>query len=525
MLLMFIPTLFLGLAFPAVCDALSDEQTDIADSSGQIYFLGNLGAALGAMVTGLLLIPGIGIRASGFGFAALSLCLTVACGALLDSRRLRRSLMLVGSAGALAVALVGGYVAPYVAHGELRWVGGAWRYPALGNSLLRYEPGASATVMVKDFPGGGRRIFIDDQVVASTALHARIDAKMLAHIPLLLHPDPARALTVGFGSGGTSYSMVQYGVQTDVVEIEPEVVASAPLFRSQNHDVLESPLLRVVLNDARNHLHTTRVKYDVISTDVTSLQYRQSSSLYTVEYFELMKKRLAKGGIACAWIPITFITLEELRILLRSFQEVFPHSLLWFMDQARAPFAILTGTEGVTQFDYARLKAGFELEPVRKDLESIGVIHPAQMLQFIYLDEHGYRKYAGEGPLHTDDYPILEFNTHVSFRDRGPKVRDRIEPMLALKPRNSYAFIRGVPLEHREDFDRHLEFARVWGEFTIRRLSLSSDESVLPGGSRRAVELLLRALELVPDYRFALEEKQALDDWLRQNRVRRAPGK
>jgi spermidine synthase len=67
--------------------------------------------------------------------------------------------------------------------------------------LLYYHEGDNATVTVVQEPNGARRIMVDGQPVAGTAGTSVIDQKMLAHLPLLLHPDPHRALTVGFGSG------------------------------------------------------------------------------------------------------------------------------------------------------------------------------------------------------------------------------------------------------------------------------------------------------------------------------------
>ena len=515
-ILMLLPTLFMGLAFPAVCDAIADPQTDVGNASGKIYFLGNMGAAVGAMATGLLLVPNVGIQSSGFGLAVLSFVLAIVCGLLMQPRNFTSAFVWLGAVGAVVTVFAAPTVAPYVRNGELKWENGFWCHVDRQLTILHYKPGASGTVSVKRTARGQRSLYVDDQDVASTFLYARIDAKMLAHIPLLLHPNPERALTVGFGSGGTSYSMVQYGVQTDAVEIEPEVIVAAPFFKRQNHNILESPLLRVVLNDARNHLHTTAESYDVISTDVTNLQYRQSSSLYTLEYFELMKKRLKEGGIACAWIPLRGITDDELRILMRTFQQAFPHAFFWFMDHSWAPFAILTGTEQPTLFDYNRLVEAFGIEAVSEDLERIGVVRPAQLIQFIYLNADGYRRFTGEGPLHTDDSPILEFAAHVSFHGRRASIRERMLVIESLKPSDPYTLIRGVPDDEREQFDRQLEFARVWGEFTLRRL-LQKEGVSTPGGPDGDHALVKRTLELVPDYAFALTAQRLL------SRPRRSP--
>ena len=62
--------------------------------------------------------------------------------------------------------------------------------------------------------------------------------KCSPHLPLLLHREPQRALTVGFGSGGTSHSMALHGIRVDCVEIETAVPAAAEYFEAENRDIL-----------------------------------------------------------------------------------------------------------------------------------------------------------------------------------------------------------------------------------------------------------------------------------------------
>src|SRR5262249_40853095 len=141
--------------------------------------------------------------------------------------------------------------------------------------------------------GGRRWLLVDGQPVAGTGRTVVIDQKMLAHLPLLLHPAPRRALTVGFGSGGTSLSMTRHGVAADGGEIGRAVADAAPQFESETHGVRGHPRFRRVVDDARSWLRVAPARYDVIATDCTNLQYKSNGDLYTVEYFLLMKERLA----------------------------------------------------------------------------------------------------------------------------------------------------------------------------------------------------------------------------------------
>src|SRR5262249_14138255 len=105
----------------------------------------------------------------------------------------------LGGAGVLGAAVIGWALLP----------AGIYHKSPVGEPrhLLFYREGNNATVSVVEEFDGVRSILVDSQPVAGTAGTCVVDQKMLAHLPLLLHPQPRRALTVGFGSGGTSHSM------------------------------------------------------------------------------------------------------------------------------------------------------------------------------------------------------------------------------------------------------------------------------------------------------------------------------
>ena len=59
------------------------------------------------------------------------------------------------------------------------------------------------------------------------------------------------------------------------------------------------------------------MRYDVIVTDCTNIQYRSNGDLYTVDYFALLKDRLTEDGVAAAWVPANGIADRDLKTLLR----------------------------------------------------------------------------------------------------------------------------------------------------------------------------------------------------------------
>ena len=526
--LMFLPALFMGLAYPAVCQKLIEDRENIGELSGLVYFVGNLGAMLGIVITGLAIIPALGLNATLGVFCAGSVVLALLTMARYpETFAVRKHFAHAGIGLVLVLSIAYVVIAPPVLrYGNLEydresesWLQRPMRGDLQERRILRYKSGASATIIVKGESVGNqpdvvRGLYVDDQQVASTSLAMLIDAKMLAHIPLMLHPQPSRALTVGFGSGGTSYSMTTHGVETYAVEIEPEVIRSASLFRDANHDVTSSSRFRVVLNDARDHLHTTTRKYDVISTDVTNLQYKQNASLYTREYFALMKKSLNDGGIACAWIPLAGIYEDELRILMRTFGSVFPHATLWFMDHAKMSFAILVGTPGPVRFNVKRFESAFALPEVRGDLMEVGVEDPYQVMSFMYLDPEGYRRYVGSGPLHTDDHPVLEFSSPMSFYVGGASVYPMTEQWNSLRAKSFLPLLEDATAQNRADYVRDEAYYRLLGSVSRRLLRGQTSRSQRISDLEEGLRLLNDALALRAGDVRGLQMKQDLEEEL-----------
>jgi spermidine synthase len=530
--LMFLPAVFMGLAYPAVCQKLIEDKEHLAEQSGLIYFIGNLGAMFGIVLTGLLIIPALGLNGTFAAFCAASAVFAVLT-LLIYPDTFPAGKSYGYASGGLVLMFSVLYVVnapPILRYGEAHydkqtktWREGPLHADAKETNILHYKAGASATILVKDERHSKasdfvRRLYVDDQAVASTIPAAVIDAKMLAHIPLLLHPHPLNALTVGFGSGGTSYSMKAHGVATYAVEIEPEVLRSAEYFLDQNHNVMQSGNFRLILNDARDHLHTTRRQYDVISTDVTNLQYKQNASLYSREYFELMKQRLAEGGIACAWIPIKAIHEEDLQILMRTFHSVFPHATLWFMDHAETSFGILIGTPQPVRFNMKRFKEAYAVPEVRRDLMRVGVEDPHQIMNFMYLDHEGYRAYAGTGPLHTDNRPALEFSSPVSFYAGGVPLYPMVEKWDSLRAGSFSALLEGATEQDREVYERDEKFYRKLGSVNrkvfLKKFVAKDRLSDLEEG----VRLLDEALQLRPHDTRAARTKEDFEDELKMLR-------
>src|SRR5207244_3721749 len=124
--------------------------------------------------------------------------------------------------------------------------------------------------------------------------------RMLGHLPALIHPKPKSVLIVGCGAGVTAGTFVVHpGIERIVVcELEPLIPQFvAPYFGEQNYDVFKDPRVEVVYDDARHYILTTKETFDIITSDPIHPWVKGSATLYTEEYFELVKRRLNPGGV------------------------------------------------------------------------------------------------------------------------------------------------------------------------------------------------------------------------------------
>jgi spermidine synthase len=234
------------------------------------------------------------------------------------------------------------------------------------------------------------------------------DSKMLAHVPLLLAEEPEVALTVGYGTGTTSGSMLLHDVDVHAVEIEEKIIEAAPLFSEVNYASYADPELNIVLDDARNYIATTNEEFSVIVTDVTNLKYKRNPYLYTREYFEIMRDALSADGVAAAWLPVGGLSFEDLRTLIATFDSVFAHTTAWYFTQFPTHFIILVGTPEPTLVNLDKLRD--EMVRVESDLRSLNVDNVHELASMLLLGETDIDSLVDGAPIHTDNRPILEYS-------------------------------------------------------------------------------------------------------------------
>jgi spermidine synthase len=224
-------------------------------------------------------------------------------------------------------------------------------------------------VAVSETPSNGTRsIHVSGKVVASTLRYEMRIQRMLGHLPAILHPNPRSVLVVGFGAGVTAGSLVLHPEIERIVicEIEPLVPrAAGEYFASANYNVLDDPRVEVIYDDARHFIATTREQFDIVTSDPIHPWIDGAAVLYSVEYYELAKKRLRAGGVIAQWLPLYESDEPSAKSELASFLEVFPEGTVWSSHIPRngGTDLVMIGQVGAMKIDVDRLASRIERNP------------------------------------------------------------------------------------------------------------------------------------------------------------------
>jgi spermidine synthase len=386
---LFPPTFLMGLLFPLVSSLYTREQIrDVGLRIGTVNALNTLGTIIGSLSAGFLLIPFLGLRNTTLLLAGVNLAL--GCGALWftawNRPRLRWATVPVLSLPLVAASIVppGIYLGAYEEDAEY---------------LVFYREGVEATVAVLEMPERDFKVsFVNGRDEVPTDEVSMLAFRLLGHLPPLLRPQARNALVLSFGNGIATGTLDTHGIPLiDAVDLSPEMIEAARLYEKENYDVLNSPRLRLHIEDARNFLLQSDEQYDIITVDATHPLNASSWALFTREFYRLIRQRLAPGGVFMQWVPRHAIDEEDYRSIIRTAQRAFPHTTLWLTGGTHT-FVVAT-PERLTMVRLdAALTAGAENSIVFDDLGP-----PPAIVRYLVMYEEDLGRYVRSGPVVTDN--------------------------------------------------------------------------------------------------------------------------
>jgi spermidine synthase len=257
-------------------------------------------------------------------------------------------------------------------------------------------------------------------------------------------------MVIGLASGITAGEVLHYPVAgLDVLEINQQVVDASRFFNPWNGQVLADTRTRLILQDARAHLHLTRQTYDVIISEPSNPWMEGLAALFTRDFFALARELLRDGGVFAQWIHAYQMDWDAFAMIGRSFAEVFPDSQLVMMSLARPE-----GDYMLVGFKSER-RCGLKDAKALQPLSENAVLNHPQVLARLVVSEN-LPALFGRGEIHTDRYPQLEFVAPRLMYHRTRHIYDRIQ---SKKPEGLSAETRETIRRLDADVDAQLDFA------------------------------------------------------------------
>jgi spermidine synthase len=388
-----VPGFAAGLVFPWLLKA-GRGAAGIGRSVGRLVAVNTAGAITGSLATTFALLPWLGlwptIAAVAVAYGALAVWIGVTA-----ATRPRRVPLVAIAAGAAALALASATL-PRLRLDSTR-----------EERVLALWEGSHGTVAVTE-GRGGRSLRLNNSYSLGGTVDRIERERLQALIPLLLHPDPKRVFFLGLGTGITAGEAVRHPVDRIVVcELVPEVVsASRAWFTEWTRGLAADPRVEILAEDGRQYLAAGPEAFDVIISDLFVPWHAGTGTLYTREHFEIVRSRLRRGGVFAQWLPLFQLSERDFAVIARTLLDVFPHVAIWRGDfYANRPILALVASEEPVRLDRrALLRRARSLAP---DLDDEAIL--AGVLPFYAGNLGTAQAVLGDGPVNTDEYPVIEY--------------------------------------------------------------------------------------------------------------------
>jgi spermidine synthase len=410
--LFLVPTIIMGIGFPIALQAWANHVHKVGRSTGTAYGANTIGAVIGGIVTGFVLIPllGLQISISILGLTGLWIAAIMALIFAPDWKAPRR--WALPAIAVILTILTTSKMMPLNLFDTVVKIN-----PKLPRhfQLVAVEEGVTTTISLhRDTNDGSLRLFSSGQSVAGDNYVERGDQKMLGHFGVFLNSSAKKVLSVGFGSGETTACLSRHNLErVDCVEIAPEIVrTSLNFFRHINLGDKLHEEISMIYMDAKNYLHLADSKYDVIINDsIHPRDFAENASLYTKEYFQSAKQRLNDNGIIFSWLPIYDMTASVFDSIIGTQLEVFPYVTIWHLTPHPAPLILVASSKQQQYYSPKHIDKKLQNQAIRDSMAEINIHNGMDVLTCYIADQNDLRSVLTDFSINSDYSPFVEFTT------------------------------------------------------------------------------------------------------------------
>src|SRR5262249_8893140 len=132
------------------------------------------------------------------------------------------------------------------------------------------------------------------------------------------------------------------------------------------------------------------------------------SDLFTLDHFRIAKQKLAPGGIYCQWVQLYELSPENVKIIYRTFSELFRYVIVFSAEDLSSD-TVMLGSASPLPLDLERVSLGFALPRVAAELERAYIHSPEDVLARVLVSsKEEVAQFSQRAPLNTDDNARIE---------------------------------------------------------------------------------------------------------------------
>jgi predicted membrane-bound spermidine synthase len=322
-----------GALFTLMGAALRTSAGEDSRAAGLLTLWNTIGATAGALAAGFVLLPRLGMERSLFALALGYAVVALLCAWPLPGAARRTSRVALAAAAAVYLLALAFFPSGLMVQRYLARAAAPWETD--GSHLVSVREGLTETILWlrRDLwgePVYHRLLTNGISMSSSDAFNARY-MKLFAYLPQVLRPDARDALLISYGVGMTAQALTDSPTLTsiDVVDISRDILTTGRIVFGEQPYPLDDPRVRVHVEDGRFFLLAAPRQYDIITGEPPPPKNAGIVSLYTREYFALMRSRLKAAGVATYWLPVVQLLPSDAWAITRAFCDVFDDCTLW----------------------------------------------------------------------------------------------------------------------------------------------------------------------------------------------------
>ena len=237
-------------------------------------------------------------------------------------------------------------------------------------------------------------------LLADSATQVLLALTSLAH-----RPAARNAAVVGFGSGVSSHFLLGSSSleRLTTIEIEPAMIEASRHFYPANRRAYDDPRSHLAVEDAKSFFAASPEPFDLILSEPSNPWVSGVSSLFGTEFYELVRKKLAPGGVFGQWLHLYEIDDSLVLTVLASVHRNFPSYDIFIV--GNLDILILASTSSLAEPDWSV----FATPAVREDLARFVTFTPETLEATRFLDRDALAPiFDLDYPVNSDFFPVLD---------------------------------------------------------------------------------------------------------------------